>query len=88
MTRKEQLMNYVAAIDAEKAAWLVVKDRRPGSPFFPVDLWLRWREAARWRDAVGQTNSLLQRLSRQAPPPGYQSSCLPLAQRQSAEHGY
>ena len=85
MTRSDQLTDYVAAIDAEKAAWLAVKDHRPGTAFFRIDLWLRWREAARWRDAVGQTNWLIQRLSRKALPPGYESNCLPLQQRQSTK---
>ena len=85
MTRKDQLTDYVAAIDAEKAVWLAVKDRRPGAPFFRVDLWLRWREAARWRDAIGQTNWLLQRLSRKPLPPDDESNCLPLPQRQSTK---
>lgn len=83
MTRQNQLTDYVAAIDAEKATWLAVKDHRPGTPSFRIDLWLRWREAARLRDAVGQTNWVLQRLSLRPLPPGYESNRPPLPQMQS-----
>lgn len=77
MSRKDQLTDYVEAIDAEKAAWLAVKDCRPGTASFRIDLWLRWRLATRWRNAVGQTNWLLERLSRKALPPDYESNCPP-----------
>ena len=82
MSRKDQLTDYVAAIDAENAAWLAVKDCRPGTPLLRIDLWLRWRQATRWRDAVGQSNWLLKRLSRKALPPGYGSNCSSLLKQQ------
>ena len=75
MSRKDQLTDYVAVIDAEKAAWLVAKDHLPGMPFFRIDLWLRWREAARWRNAVGQSNGVLDRLYRRARPVSCQLNC-------------
>lgn len=62
MNRKERLNDYVAAIDAEKAAWRAVEGRLPGTVTFRIDLWLRWRATARWRDAVAQANSVIDRM--------------------------